>query len=142
MATPNPNVDKLSHAYEIWRQTRGRSIETWVALASPDIVIRSGADQHAEGHFGAVPAGHDGLRRYLSDLLASWIMEDHEVQRYIAHGDDVAVVIAAIWRNRVTNKRVACPVVDVWTFRHGLATSVLEVFDTAALVQAATPDAA
>ena len=138
----NANVELLRNAYRRWTESRGRSVEDWMAIAAPDFRTRSGADDHAEGEFGAVPAGREGLRAYLVDLVDHWIMERHEVERFIADGDEVAAVIHAVWRHRVTNKQVACDVVDVWTFEGGAATSLLETFDTAAMVRAATPDAA
>ncbi len=139
---PNPNVEVLDRAYGRWIESRGRSVEDWVAIASPDFQIRSLADGHEQGRFGAVPAGPDGLRQYLVDLVQNWIMERYEVERYIADGDQVVAVVQTAWRHRETNKAVACPLVDVWTFKDGQATSVLELFDTAAMVQATVPDAA
>ena len=142
MTTTNQNVEILRGAYEAWIQSRGRSVEEWVKIASPDIALQSLADEHEEGRFGAVPVGHTGFRQYLTDLVNHWIMESYDVDRYIAEGDQVVAVARTAWRNRATNKRVACPLVDVWTFKDGLATSVLELFDTAAMVAAATPDPA
>lgn len=142
MTTTNPNVEALRGAYDAWIQSRGRSVEEWVKIASPDIALRSAADEHDEGRFGAVPAGHGGLRQYLTDLVTHWIMENYEMDRFIADGDEVVAVARTAWRHRETNKRVACPLVDVWTFKDGLAVSVLELFDTAAMVAAATPDPA
>lgn len=141
MASSNPNVEALRNAYERWTQSRGRSVEDWVALASPDFQIRSSADAHAEASFGAAPAGIEGLKAYLTDLVNHWIMESYEVEQLIADGDDVVAINRIAFRHRQTNKRVACPLVDVWTFRDGKATSVMEVFDTAAMIQAATPEA-
>jgi ketosteroid isomerase-like protein len=142
MATANPNVELLSHAYARWSESRGRSVDDWVAIASPGFHIRSVSDGHAEAQFGDVPAGHDGLRTYLTELLAHWIMERHDVERFVADGDHVVALIRAIWRNRETNKQIDCELVDVWSFEAGQATSLLEVFDTAAMIEAATPDAA
>ncbi len=142
MTSENSNVATLRRTYEAWIQSRGRTVEDWVAIASPEFAIRSVADDHEEARFGAVPAGHDGLRRYLTDLVAHWIMESYDIDRLIADGDQVVAVIQTAWRNRATNKRIASHLVDVWTFKDGLATSVLEMFDTAAMVAAATPDPA
>ena len=142
MGSANPNVDVLRQAYQRWSESRGRSIDDWLAIVAPSFRIRSGADEHAEGQFGAVPAGREGLRSYLVELVGHWIMESHDVERFIADGDDVAVLIRAVWRHRATNKQIACDLVDVWSFQGGQAVSLMEVFDTAAMVQAATPDAA
>jgi ketosteroid isomerase-like protein len=66
-------------------------------------------------------------------------MELYEVQRFIASGDDVAVVVNIAWRHKATNKMATGVLIDVWTFRDGKAITVLEVFDTASMVAAATP---
>lgn len=135
-------MELLNRGYELWAQSRGRSIEDWVAIAHPDFEVRSLADGHPEGHFGAVPAGHDGLRKYLTELVLHWIMEDFVIQQYVADGDNVVAVARTAWRNRATNKQVSTVLVDVWTFRDGQAVSLLELFDTAAMIQATLPDAA
>ena len=142
MALVNANVESLKRAYARWSETRGRSVDDWLAIASPKFRMRSVADLHVEGKFSSGPSGPEGLRFYLVELVDHWIMERHDVERLIADGDQVAAHIRAIWRNRETNKRVACDVVDLWTFEDGLATSMLELFDTAAMVAAATADAA
>ena len=138
----NANVDVLRRAYDRWSETRGKSIDDWVALAAPKFRLRSAADLRAEGQFGAVPSGPDGMRTYLTALVDHWIMERHDIDRVIADGDQVVVTIRALWRNRETNKRIVCDLVDVWTFEAGQATSLLEVFDTAAMIAAASPAAA
>lgn len=140
MTTADTNVETLRRAYEAWSQSRGRSVDNWAAIASPDFTIRSLADEHEEGQFGSAPIGPEGMRRYLTDLVTHWIMETHEVDQFVAQGDTVVAVMRTSWVHRVTNKRVACPLVDVWTFKDGLVTSVLELFDTAAMVKAAMPD--
>ena len=140
MTAVDSNVDILRKAYEAWTQSRGRSVDNWAAIASPDFTIRSLADAHEEGRFGGAPVGPEGMRRYLTDLVTHWIMETHEVDQFVAQGDTVVAVVSTSWVNRATNKRVACPLVDVWTFKNGQVTSVLELFDTAAMVKAATPD--
>jgi ketosteroid isomerase-like protein len=143
MGSDNANVRALRRAYDRWSESRGRSVDEWVAIAAPKFRVRSSADQHVEqGRFGSAPGGPEGMRTYLSDLVDNWIMERHDVDRFIAEGDQVAAVIRALWRNRATNKRIACDVVDIWTFDRGQATSLLELFDTAAMIEAATPDAA
>ena len=142
MGTSNANVELLRQGYQRWSESRGRSIDDWLAIAAPTFRIRSGADHLAEAQFGPAPAGREGLRTYLLDLVSHWIMERHDVERYIADGDEVAAVIRAVWRNRATNKQIACDLVDLWSFKDGQAVSLTEVFDTAAMLAAATPDAA
>jgi ketosteroid isomerase-like protein len=142
MPSANPYVEVLRRAYDRWSETRGRSVDDWVALAAPRFRLRSAADQHAEGQFGGAAPGPEGFRSYLIDLVDHWIMERHDVDRIIADGDQVAVTIRALWRHRDTNKRIATDVIDVWTFQKGQAVSLLELFDTAAMIEAATPDAA
>jgi ketosteroid isomerase-like protein len=134
----NANVEILRRAYQRWIETRGGSIDDWVAISGPKFRTRSGADQHV----GAPGMGVEGFRAYLMELVDHWIMERHDVDRFIADGEQVVAVIRAVWRHRGTNKRVACDVVDVWTFEDGKATSLLEVFDTAGMFAAATSDAA
>ena len=142
MTSQHENVALLRTAYVRWSESRGRSIEDWLAIIGPDFRTHSAADRHAEGRFGAVPAGREGLKVYLEDLVANWIMESHDVTRFVADGDEVVAVIRAVWRNRRTNKQIATDVVDLWTFKGGKAAAMLEMFDTAAMIEAATPDAA
>lgn len=133
------NLDLLKRAYRHWADTRGQSIDYWLAIVSDDIRIQSAADEYAIARFGVVPQGKEGVRRYLEDIVATWQMELYDVQRYVAAGDQVVAVANIIWRHRKTQKCAVGALVDVWTFKNGKACALLEVFDTASMVAAATP---
>jgi ketosteroid isomerase-like protein len=142
MTSDNANVAALRRAYDRWSETRGRSVEDWLELAHPKFRMRSVADQHVPDEAAVPLLGREGMRSYLEGLLEHWIMERHDVERFIADGDQVAAVIRAVWRNRETNKRIATDLVDVWAFEGGRAVSMVELFDSAAMLKAATPDPA
>lgn len=136
------NADNLRRLYRRWAETRGASVDDWLDIVSDDFRVTSGADEYSAAKFGVAPRGREGIRRYLENLREHWAQEIFEVIDVIDAGDDVVVVSNVAYRYRATDKIAVSTMVDVWKFRDGKAVSWLEVFDTASMVAATTPDAA
>ncbi len=142
MTTAESNAQRVRRIYAGWIATRGRNVDEWLEIASDDFRIVSGADEYAVAKFGAGPRGKEGLCRYLENITRHWAMEHFEIVRMVDAGDEVVAVSNIAFRNRTTGKVASGAMVDVWAFRDGKAVSFLEVFDTASMVAAATPDTA
>ncbi len=136
---PNKNVENLKWAYGLWIDTRGDSVEAWLTLISDDFIVRSAADSYIAAAFGAAPRGKEGARWYLRAMIETWEMQLYEVQRYVADGDEVAVLAEVAYRHRKTNRIVGSQLANFWSFRDGKAVSMIELFDTEAVVAASQP---
>ncbi|MDY3561382.1 nuclear transport factor 2 family protein [Gemmata sp. JC673] len=142
MSASDEVVAKLRNAYQQWHDSRGRSVDTWVALLADDIQMRSVADGAPGMTFSAARAGKDAARGYFSALSAEWEMVHYTVHDIIAFGDRVAVFGVCAFRNLKTGKTAETHVANRWRFRDGLAVDYFELYDTAKAFAAATPDPA
>jgi hypothetical protein len=84
-----PNVAILRDCYTRWHDTRGGSIDAWLAIADEQITLRSMADGRQGAEFTAACSCKDDLGRYLSGLTGGWDIEYYQVDEYIAQGDTV-----------------------------------------------------
>jgi ketosteroid isomerase-like protein len=132
----NPNVAILRDCYTRWHDTRGGSIDAWLAIAHEQFTLRSMADGRQGVEFTAACSCKDDLGRYLSGLTGGWDMEYYQVDEYIAQGDAVIALGSTAWTNKTTGKRAETLKSDVWKFRDGKAVSFLEFYDSFALIEA------
>jgi hypothetical protein len=132
------NVEKLRVAYQRWHDSGGTSVSTWLDLSADDIAVRSAADGSPGLEYSAPATGRADLERFLTAITKDWEMLHFTPDDFIAEGDRVVMVGRCGWRHKGTGKAVESPVVHVWRFRDGKVTEMLELYDTARAVAAAT----
>ncbi len=71
------------------------------------------------GPYAAIYHGHDGVRRFMADWMASWADYRAEVEELVDAGDQVAGVVVERGRGRETGIEVDNRVGFVWTLRGG-----------------------
>jgi ketosteroid isomerase-like protein len=135
-------VAKLRAAYRRWDETKGHSVEDWIALMADDVKVRSVADGAPGMEFSAPRDGKDAARGYFSALAAEWEMIHHAAEEFIvdASGERVAVFGRCAFKCLRTGKVAESHVAHRWRFRDGLVTEYFEIYDTARAFAAATPD--
>lgn len=127
---------QIRSAYARWLETRGGSAEDFIAMLSPEIVMRTvlGADVPDEMSLGMT--GIDGARAYFASVARDWEMIDYPTEEIVAQGDTVVWIGRCHWRNRSSFAEVNSPKVDIWRFRDGKALEVLEMFDSLGFARA------
>jgi ketosteroid isomerase-like protein len=135
-------LNKLRAAHREWHDTRGQSVESWLALMAEDVSLRSVADGAPGMAFSAPRKGLADARGYFSALHAEWEMLFHRADHFVVDGGHVVVIGACSWRFRPTGKVVETPIVQHWQFRDGLAVEYFEYYDTAKALDATRPDGA
>jgi uncharacterized protein len=133
-------LERLRAAYRAWHDTRGKSVDTWMALMADDVEIRSAGDGAPGMEFSAPRKGKAALQGYFSALAADWDMVHYTAEEFLADGDRVAVFGRCAFKNRRTGKTAETAVANLWWFRDGLAVEFFELYDTAKAFAAATPD--
>ena len=141
MGTPADNVATLKNAYRQWHTSKGGSLKVWLDLVADDVKIRSLADGAPEVEFTTARNGKEQFKKYFDGLLADWEMINYKTNEFIAEGERVAVLGSTAWRNRRTGREVDTPKADFWMFRDGKAVEFREFYNTAALIEAARPEA-
>jgi ketosteroid isomerase-like protein len=138
MKTEERNVEILREAYRRWSDSKGQSIDHWLAILAEEIDFGSLAQGRVEAvAFTRPRQTREGVAQYLEGLTRDWEMLDYAVERFVAQGDDVVVLSRAIWRFRANAAVVDTPKADVWRFdAEGKAVSFFEYYDTAAMFAA------
>lgn len=139
MSEAAANKAVLQNAYRRWHETRGGSVEVFMAIIADDIRFGSLAQGAAPAAFTALAIGKKQLHGYFDGLLSGWSMIHYTLDYMIAEDDRVAVVGSTGWTNKATGKICETPKVDTWRFKGGLAVEFYEYYDTAKMFAAATP---
>jgi hypothetical protein len=133
-------VNTLRHAYQLWNDSRGGSVQTWLGLFADDIVIRSLGNENARLDFAKSRKGKSEAEQYFADLGSSWEMVYFQPDDFIAQGDRVVVLSRVAFKSRITGKVAQSPKADIFRFRDGKIVEFIEFFDTAAAAAAMQSD--
>jgi ketosteroid isomerase-like protein len=131
------NVELLSTAYRLWNDSKGGSVDHWIALADEDIQFGSMAGGAAPLAFTRPINNREAMRGYFQGLLGEWQMLHYTVDRLVAQDDAVFVRCSTAWKNRKTGKSFDTPKADFWRFRDGKIVEFYEYYDTAQIMAAA-----
>jgi ketosteroid isomerase-like protein len=139
--TSGSNLERLKAAYQLWHDTKGDagSMRNWLALMDERIQLRSMGDASQELAFATTRTSRDGVLGYFDELLANWEMVDWSPETFVESGDRIAMFGRCGWVNRTTKKKGEVRIAHLWTFQDGKVIDIVEVFDTARMVAAATP---
>lgn len=136
MAGSHTMVTQLGEAYRRWEESRGESVETWMALIDEDIEFGSVLDGRPGAEFMRTHRGKDAIRGYFESLSDGWTMNFYKVHDFIADGDKVVMFGRTSWTCNATGRKVNTPKIDCWWFRDGKAVRFFEMYDTAAVLEA------
>lgn len=131
MTTEESHVAALKRAYRQWHETRGGSIDTWMALMAEQVELRSLSDGAPGMEFTNRGHSKDDVLAYLQGLVADWEMLHFTVDEYIVQGERIVMLGHCGWRHRKTGKTLETPKADFWRFRDGQAIEFYEFYDTA-----------
>jgi uncharacterized protein len=134
------NVRLLEKAYARWHETRGGSVDDWMALIDDNFQFGSLAQSAPQMAFATSYNSRTALKSYFDGLRAEWEMIHYTMNEFIAEGEVVVVRGNVAWRNKRTGKEVETPKIDFWRFRGGKAVEFYEYFDTARAFAAASND--
>jgi hypothetical protein len=127
-------LEKLRTAYHAWHETKGGSIETWLALLADKVRFHSLANGAEHATWTKHRSTREEVRGYLRELTRSFTMLEFRVDRFVSEGDTVVMIGWCRWINNATKKVASTPKVDVWRFDEaGRAVEFTEYYDTAQL---------
>jgi uncharacterized protein len=132
-------LPKLKAAYEAWHESKGGSVDTWIAMLDDECDFRSLGNGRDMVPWTQRRHSRDEVRGYLRGLTDEFAMKEYKVDRFVCQDDTIVAIGSTAWTCKRTGKMLDTPKVDVWRFRNGKAVAFFEYFDTAELVAAATP---
>lgn len=137
MSEESHNVELLKHAYSRWSETRGGSVDDWLAICADRMAFGSLAHGAAPTPYLTAYRTRNELKDYFDGLARDWEMMEYTVDHFTAQDDRVVMVGRCAWRHRKTDKVVWTPKADVWRFADGKAVEFFEFYDTAQVLAAA-----
>lgn len=132
------NLVNLKDAYKLWHESRGSFHGAFVELSAEDIKFESIGGGEKAIAFTRLRSGKEELHDYFDGLAADWKMNHYTMDKFVADGDEIVAIGSCGWTNRHTGKSVETKKVDCWTFKDGKAVELIEMFDTAKVIAAAT----
>jgi uncharacterized protein len=138
MSTEDSNVTVLKEAYRQWHDTKGGSVDQWLALMSDDVKFRSLAEGAKPMEFTRTSSCKNDVERYFAGLTGEWEMIYYCVDEYIAQGERVAALGSCSFKHRKTGKVLETPKADFHRFRDGKICEFFELYDTAQAIDVAT----
>ncbi|MFO0994724.1 MAG: nuclear transport factor 2 family protein [Hyphomicrobiales bacterium] len=136
------NIAVLKCAYAAWDASKGADRTVWTQLVAPAFLMHSLAQGVPPLEFTARICCPADLERYFEGLARDWSMNFFRIDRYVAQGSMVVAIGECSFTHRRTGKTVTTPKLDAFKFLNGEIVEVSELYDTALVMAAATPDAA
>ena len=136
----SPRVELLTKAYQAWEDSKGHSVEAWLAILHDEVDFQSIADDLPLAPFAKPYKTREEVRQYLGGLVGEWEMIDYVIDRFVEQGDDVVMIGNTSWRNRRTGKVVNTRKVDLWQFKGDKVVSFYEMLDTWKIASGCMPD--
>ena len=131
-------LDKLKHAYKVWDETKGKSIDTWMELFDYEVDLRSLAGGRPGVEWTENCISREGVRAYLEGLCSQFTMIHQTFEKFVCQGDTIVAIGSTAWRNNATGKVAESQKVDVWRIDNGKIVAFHEYYDTFALMQSTT----
>lgn len=135
----NANLELLKSAYAIWHASKGQRTDGWHDLIADDFRLISIGDPSAAAIAFAVPRrSRAEVIAYFASLLGAWSMVHFTPETFTCEGDRIAMFGRCAWTNKQTGKTAEVRTAHQWTFAGGKAVEVIEIFDSARVMAAAT----
>lgn len=133
-------MDELEAAYQAWHDSKGKNHDAWLSLASERIQLRSVSHEGGGLSFARARHSRDEFVDYMTSLIKDWQMVYFFPKTFVRERNRVAMFGVCSYVNRATGKTFEGLVSHLWRFRDGKAIELIELFDSARVVVAATPD--
>lgn len=132
------DLERIRAAYQAWNDTKGKSMQHWLDLMSPNVRFRSLAGGAPGLEFTQDCQCSGDVERYFGALSQDWTMEHYTVNELFASGDRVVMLGPMAWTNNRTGRKIETPKADFLRMRDGKVVEFLEFYDTAKAIAAAT----
>lgn len=133
-------VQRLNDEYLRWGESRGETVQSWLALLDDNVKWSSLAGGSRGMEFTRDASSKAEVARYFEELANDWEMLYFTVEEIISQGDRIVVRSRCGWKSKQTGKTAETPKVDFIRVKNGKITEFMEFYDTAVAFAAARPD--
>jgi ketosteroid isomerase-like protein len=122
-------VDQIRATYREWNRGKGTTPERFVEMMADDGAFRSVGAGAAPMLFTRDHSTKDKIRAYFKGLEQDWKMIFYNVQTFLVHNNNVAVICECAWKQKHTGKVVHTPKLDIIRVKKGKVSDFYEYFD-------------
>ena len=133
------NLERVKAAYKAWHDSKAASIDTWLALMADEVVLIGVNEEEPGLAFARNRKSRDDVADYLRGIADNWEMIAFTPRHFLEDGDRVAMFGTCSWRYKATGKQMECLISSYWRFANGKCVELIDLFDSAVAVRAATP---
>ena len=131
------NLARLRAAYQRWSETKGDR-DVWRDILADRISLQTAKPRAPALDFARDASSRDEVLDYLAGVLEQWEMIYYTPETFVCEGDLIAMFGHLAYRNRATGKVAEARTSALWRFEDGKAVSMIEIYDSAAALVAAT----
>ncbi len=133
------NLKNLKAAYRAWGKSRATAnIGPMESLMANSFRIAS-MDENTPGLAFAIDRSSKAQSlAYLAGIFDDWEMLHYTPKTFVEQGNKIAMFGKCAYKNKATKKTVECWIANLWEFKEGKAVSMIDIFDSAKAVAAAT----
>jgi len=133
------NLERVKDAYSAWNDSKGGSVDAWLALMDDEVVL-IGVDEKEPGlAFARNRRSRDDVVDYLTSITDAWEMIHFTPRNFLEDGDRISMFGTCAWRNKATGKDMECLICSYWRFKDGKCVELIDLFDSAVAARAAMP---
>jgi ketosteroid isomerase-like protein len=132
------NVAILKDVYEAWHQTKGKSVDRWLAICADELNFGSLAQGLKAMPYMKLYESKDTLGEYFRGIARDWDMVEYRIEHYVAQGDRVVALGRCSWKAIQSGITVWTPIANSFQFKDGKIVEFYEYFDTAQVRDAMT----
>jgi ketosteroid isomerase-like protein len=133
------NLSKLKAAYRRWNDSKGDR-EVWRDILADKISLRTAKPSAPALGFTRDSSSREEVLDYLAGVLREWEMIHYTPETFVSEGDLIAMFGHLAYRNKATGKVAEARTSSLWRFEEGKAVSMIEIYDSATALAAATAD--
>jgi ketosteroid isomerase-like protein len=131
MSEEDRNVAILKDVYAAWHETKGKSVDRWLAICADQLNFGSLAQTEKTVPYMKLYESKDTLGEYFRGLARDWEMIEYAVEHYVAQGDRVVTLGRCTWKAKKSGVVVWTPIANSFRFQNGKIVEFYEYFDTA-----------
>jgi ketosteroid isomerase-like protein len=136
------NLKRVKHMHKVWNSSKGRDLQPLLDIIDDDFRIANVKPDTTGLTFMVTRSGKQEAIDFFQSIFEEWTMVYYRPEHYVAEGDNVAMFGMCKYIHNGTKNAAECRIANLWRFQNGKAIELIEVFDSAAAVLAATPKAA
>lgn len=132
------NLQALRSAYQQWHETKGESQGAWLELMADEVQIHTVGEEGVGLDFAKDSRSKEEAVAFLAGICEHWDMIHWTPDAFVEDGDRIAMFGTCAWTYRQNGKDVETDIAHLWQFADGKVVSLVEIFDSAKAVAAAT----